>query len=87
MAAAVRSSRPDLRLTVTGRGEADPVAPNTLGGKDNPEGRGKNRRPLGLRSSRVPPARAGDGPRATGRRRSTHTAVWAAVKSRWTKGP
>lgn len=31
-------------ITATGHGEADPVAPNTKGGKDNPTGREKNRR-------------------------------------------
>jgi len=31
-------------LSATGHGEADPVAPNTKGGKDNPDGRAKNRR-------------------------------------------
>ena len=44
VADAVQRSRPDLRLAVTGRGEADPAAPNTVGGRDNPEGRSKNRR-------------------------------------------
>ncbi len=44
VAAAVRAARPDLVLTVTGRGEAEPVEPNTLGGEDNPAGRSKNRR-------------------------------------------
>jgi outer membrane protein OmpA-like peptidoglycan-associated protein len=33
------------RLTTVGRGEKDPVAPNTTpDGKDNPEGRAMNRR-------------------------------------------
>lgn len=32
------------RLTTVGRGEADPIAPNTKDGKDNPEGRAMNRR-------------------------------------------
>lgn len=40
----VAAARPDLRLTVTGRGEQDPVAANTTGGKDDPEGRQQNRR-------------------------------------------
>jgi outer membrane protein OmpA-like peptidoglycan-associated protein len=31
-------------LQVDGRGEADPVAPNTVDGRDNPEGRQQNRR-------------------------------------------
>jgi outer membrane protein OmpA-like peptidoglycan-associated protein len=44
VAAAVRASRPDLRLDVRGFGEAQPVEANTQGGKDNPEGRALNRR-------------------------------------------
>jgi outer membrane protein OmpA-like peptidoglycan-associated protein len=44
VAAAVRAARPDLRLTVKGYGEARPVAPNSSGGRDDPEGRAKNRR-------------------------------------------
>ncbi len=44
VAEAVRAARPDLVLTVAGRGEAQPVEPNTLGGTDNPAGRSKNRR-------------------------------------------
>ncbi|MDP2599949.1 MAG: OmpA family protein [Deltaproteobacteria bacterium] len=32
------------RLIAEGKGEADPVAPNTINGKDNPEGRAENRR-------------------------------------------
>lgn len=32
------------RLVVVGHGEADPVAPNTMDGRDNPAGRAKNRR-------------------------------------------
>lgn len=36
---------PDASFTVRGRGEADPVAPNTRkDGSDNPEGRARNRR-------------------------------------------
>jgi outer membrane protein OmpA-like peptidoglycan-associated protein len=31
-------------IRTEGRGEADPVAPNTVDGRDNPEGRQKNRR-------------------------------------------
>lgn len=31
-------------MQVEGRGEAEPVAPNTVDGRDNPEGRQKNRR-------------------------------------------
>lgn len=33
-----------LTYRAVGRGEADPVAPNTVAGKDNPAGRAKNRR-------------------------------------------
>jgi outer membrane protein OmpA-like peptidoglycan-associated protein len=33
-----------LRIEATGRGEADPVQPNTKNGEDNPEGRAENRR-------------------------------------------
>ncbi len=44
VAAAVSAARGDLRLDVRGRGAADPVAPNTAGGKDDPEGRRLNRR-------------------------------------------
>lgn len=36
--------RPDPHHTATGHGEASPVAPNTLSGRDNPLGRAKNRR-------------------------------------------
>lgn len=37
--------RPSLRFRVTGKGEADPVAPNTRpDGSDNPAGRARNRR-------------------------------------------
>lgn len=41
---AIAKARPDLELTATGRGSADPLEPNTKGGKDHPEGRAKNRR-------------------------------------------
>ncbi len=44
VAAAIADKRADLDLTVEGKGESDPVAANTKGGKDNPEGRMKNRR-------------------------------------------
>lgn len=44
VAAVLHEARPDLRLTVQGFGESRPVAPNTSGGKDDPEGRAKNRR-------------------------------------------
>lgn len=40
----VEEERDDLDLTVTGKGESNPVEPNRKGGKDNPEGREKNRR-------------------------------------------
>ncbi len=47
-AAAVRDflapSAPGVRFVVVGKGEADPVAPNELNGKDNPDGRRLNRR-------------------------------------------
>ena len=35
---------PASRIQAEGRGEREPVAPNTTGGRDNPEGRAKNRR-------------------------------------------
>lgn len=35
---------PGKAIHAAGHGEADPVAPNTKNGKDNPEGRAKNRR-------------------------------------------
>ncbi|WP_068253174.1 OmpA family protein [Janibacter corallicola] len=41
---ALDDARPDLDTTARGRGSADPVAPNTKGGEDNPEGRAQNRR-------------------------------------------
>ncbi|CAM4298422.1 OmpA family protein [Nocardiopsis rhodophaea] len=34
----------DVTFSVTGHGSADPVAPNEIDGKDNPEGREMNRR-------------------------------------------
>ncbi|MDR7382486.1 OmpA family protein [Promicromonospora iranensis] len=40
----LRSARPDLRLTVKGHGETQPIAENMVDGKDNPVGRAKNRR-------------------------------------------
>ena len=47
-AAAVRdviaAARPDLRFEVSGRGATSPVAPNQIDGRDNPEGRARNRR-------------------------------------------
>ena len=44
VAAVLRSARPDLSLTVEGFGSSQPVADNTRGGEDNPEGRALNRR-------------------------------------------
>lgn len=44
VAAILRDARPDLRLTVKGHGERQPIAENELEGKDNPAGRAKNRR-------------------------------------------
>jgi outer membrane protein OmpA-like peptidoglycan-associated protein len=44
VAEALRGSRSDLTLDVDGFGEGRPVAPNTLAGEDNPDGRAKNRR-------------------------------------------
>ncbi|MFJ3403598.1 OmpA family protein [Promicromonospora sp. NPDC090134] len=40
----LRDARPDLRLTVKGHGEKQPIAENEVEGKDNPAGRAKNRR-------------------------------------------
>ena len=44
VAEVVSAARGDLRLTTQGRGDSDPVAPDTRGGKDDPEGRALNRR-------------------------------------------
>ncbi|QBF47565.1 OmpA family protein [Janibacter limosus] len=44
VAAVLADERDDLVLSVSGKGESDPVAPNDSGGKDNPDGREKNRR-------------------------------------------
>lgn len=44
VAAIIAASRDDLILDVVGFGETRPVAPNTIGGEDNPEGRSLNRR-------------------------------------------
>ena len=44
VATAIRAARPDLRLDVRGFGETRPVAPNATAGKDDPQGRAKNRR-------------------------------------------
>ena len=35
---------PDNRIAASGMGEKQPIAPNMINGKDNPEGRAKNRR-------------------------------------------
>ncbi len=43
-ALAAALGRDDLVFEVTGRGAADPVAPNQINGADNPEGRARNRR-------------------------------------------
>lgn len=40
----IEKERDDPDLTVRGEGESDPVEANTKGGKDNAEGRAKNRR-------------------------------------------
>lgn len=46
------------RITVHGRGEASPVAPNALAdGRDNPDGRGKNRRVEIIIASQQAPSR------------------------------
>ncbi|QAY64370.1 OmpA family protein [Xylanimonas allomyrinae] len=44
VAAALAQARPDLALTVTGHGAAQPVAENEVDGHDNPAGRALNRR-------------------------------------------
>ena len=44
VAAAVTQARPDLVVTASGYGESQPIADNTTGGEDNPEGRALNRR-------------------------------------------
>jgi outer membrane protein OmpA-like peptidoglycan-associated protein len=44
VAVVVAKARPDIRLTVAGFGEGKPVAANESGGKDDPQGRAKNRR-------------------------------------------
>lgn len=44
VAAAITKARPDLKPVVRGYGESRPVAPNTTGGQDDPEGWAKNRR-------------------------------------------
>ncbi|WP_371029623.1 OmpA family protein [Pseudoclavibacter sp. JSM 162008] len=44
VAAVIRAERPDLQITATGYGDTQPVAENTTGGEDNPEGRAQNRR-------------------------------------------
>ena len=44
VAKAIEAARDDLEVAATGKGEKEPVAPNTKGNDDNPEGREKNRR-------------------------------------------
>ncbi len=40
----IGAARPDLKVTVEGFGETQPIEPNESGGDDNPDGRAKNRR-------------------------------------------
>lgn len=40
----IAAARPDLRFQVSGRGVREPVAPNQVAGRDNPDGRARNRR-------------------------------------------
>ena len=44
VADAIADARPDLELEVTGYGDSRPVASNSSGGEDDPEGRAQNRR-------------------------------------------
>jgi outer membrane protein OmpA-like peptidoglycan-associated protein len=44
VAAVLRPRLPGVNLTVDGRGSAEPVAANRIEGRDNPEGRARNRR-------------------------------------------
>ena len=44
VAAVIAKARPEVKLDVRGFGMTKPVEPNTSGGKDNPDGREKNRR-------------------------------------------
>jgi OmpA-OmpF porin, OOP family len=45
VSAALRADLPTrIAIRARGFGEADPVEPNTIGGRDNPEGRARNRR-------------------------------------------
>jgi outer membrane protein OmpA-like peptidoglycan-associated protein len=41
---ALAGARPDLQFQISGRGAKEPVAPNDIDGRDNPEGRARNRR-------------------------------------------
>ncbi|WP_019175535.1 OmpA family protein [Brevibacterium ravenspurgense] len=41
---AIKEARSDIKTEVKGFGDSKPVEPNEKGGKDNPEGREKNRR-------------------------------------------
>jgi len=40
----IAAARPDLQFQVSGKGASAPVAPNEIDGRDNPEGRARNRR-------------------------------------------
>ena len=40
----IAAARPDLQFEVSGRGASSPVAPNEINGRDNPDGRARNRR-------------------------------------------
>jgi outer membrane protein OmpA-like peptidoglycan-associated protein len=44
VAQALRERIPGLTLRVDGRGSANPIAPNSIDGQDNPAGRTRNRR-------------------------------------------
>lgn len=44
VAAVLRAAAPSLVITAEGRGEREPVAPNSRGAEDDPEGRALNRR-------------------------------------------
>lgn len=44
VATELRRLAPDIELSVDGRGSSEPVAANTIDGRDNPEGRARNRR-------------------------------------------
>ena len=44
MSKAIKEARSDIKTEVKGFGDSKPIEPNKKGGKDNPEGREKNRR-------------------------------------------